>query len=151
MVILIPLILYATWKIYEFCYYKSKKFHLLKIRIQAYVTNCNDLNQHIEKLKQVHIGVDRLDYGRSTYYDNSRWNYRRPQLKNQKYAPNIHSCSRSVCDNARKQPFKYICKYFGITANESTLEMFEEVLNNFEAAEQGKKFYVKKELGSLKV
>lgn len=99
---------------------------------------CNELNAHIEDLKGTFLDFEQVDYGKSTYTDQSNWNYKRPALKNQKYAPNIHNCSRSVCDNARKQPFKYVCKYFNIKADESTLEKFENVLNNFEAAEQGK-------------
>ena len=57
---------------------------------------------------------------------------------NEKYAPNIYDCSKQVCNGARKQPFKYICKYFNITPDEATLAKFEEVLNNFSAAEEGK-------------
>lgn len=40
--------------------------------------------------------------------------------------------------NARKQPYKYICKYFNVKPTEESLEKFENLLNNFEAAEQGK-------------
>ena len=53
-------------------------------------------------------------------------------------APYIYECSRTVCDNARKEPFKYICKYFGIKADEETLGKFEAALNDFSAAEDGK-------------
>jgi hypothetical protein len=49
-----------------------------------------------------------------------------------------HNCSATVCKNASSQPFKYLCKYFDIKINEETLSTFEEVLNNFSAAEQGK-------------
>ena len=43
-----------------------------------------------------------------------------------------------MCNNAKKKPFEYICKYFGIRATEENLSAFENVLNNFEAAEDGK-------------
>lgn len=69
--------------------------------------------------------------------DTSKWHYERKHLKDQHYAPNIYNCSRTVCDNARKKPFEYICKYFGIKATEETLSKFENLLNNFEAAEEG--------------
>jgi rubrerythrin len=50
----------------------------------------------------------------------------------------VYNCSLSVCRNAQQQPFKYICKYFNIKTNEETLAIFENVLNDFSAAEQGK-------------
>lgn len=137
--LLIPfVVLFIIWKIYESTYYKSDAFLSIKSRIQSYINDCNELNKHIEELKDTHLGVNRLDLGKSDYHDESKWNVKRPELKNQKYAPNVYNCSRSVCDSARKEPFKYLCKYFNIRADEETLEKFETVLNNFEAAEDGK-------------
>lgn len=137
--LLIPFIaLFICWKIYESAYYKSDAFLSIKSRIQSYISDCNELNKHIEELKDTYLGVNRLDLGKSSYHDDSKWNVKRPELKNQKYAPNVYNCSRSVCDNARKEPFKYLCKYFNIRADEETLGRFEAVLNNFEAAEEGK-------------
>ena len=106
---IILFIIFVVWKIYETFYYKSNDFLTIKNHIQSYVNNCNDLNRHIEDLKDTYIGINQLDYGKATYQDNSQWNYKRPELKKQKYASNIYNCSRTVCDNARKQPFKYIC------------------------------------------
>ena len=130
--------LFAFWKICETIYFKSKKFLSIKDRIKTYIDDCNDLNEHIEKLKETNLMNNRLDYGTSSYHDNSKWNFKRRELEKQKYAPNIYNCSRQVCDGAKRQPFKYICKYFDITADESTLGNFETMLNNFDAAEEGK-------------
>lgn len=135
-IFLISLII--AWKIYEHFYYQNPEFLRLKKRISAYVQECNDLNRHIEFLKDTHLGTNQLDYGQATYLDKSQWNFKRPELNKQGYAENIYNCSRTVCDNARKQPFKYVCKYFNLPTTESTLEQAEEVLNNFEAAEEGK-------------
>lgn len=135
---IILIVSFLSWKIYESVYYNSDNFKKLKSRVETYVSTCNELNEHIEELKCTHIGVDHLDYGQAEYIDKSQWNFKRPQLNNQKYASNVYNCSRTICDNARKQPFKYICKYFNLKASEETLEQLEEVLNNFEAAEQGK-------------
>lgn len=135
---LIILSTYIGWKIYEETYYNSKKFRNVKNRIGNYIRNCNELNRHIEQLKHTYIGINQLDYGQATYCDGSKWKYKRPELVKQKHDVNIYNCSRTVCDSARKQPFKYVCKYFNIKENEETLEKFEEVLNNFEAVEQGK-------------
>ena len=136
--ITILIILFIVWKIYEIVYFKSQKFISLKNQIEKFVTNCNELNEHINSLKNTYVGVNQLDYGKASYSDKSKWNFKRPELNKQKYAPNIYNCSRTVCDNARKQPFKYICKYFDVKQTEESLEKFEEVLNNYEAAEQGK-------------
>ena len=125
--------------IYQLCYFKSTKFAEIKQRITAYTNDCNELNEHIEHLKDTTLISNKTDYGVASYHDSSKWNYQRKHLKDQKYAPNIHQCSRSVCDNARKKPFEYVCKYFGIKATEETLSKFETILNNFEAAEEGKK------------
>lgn len=132
-------IIFVAWKIYEFYYYKSSAFVEIKQRIDAYINDCNELNRHIENLKDTGLLVNRADYGKAAYQDSSKWNYKRKHLQEQKYAPNIHNCSRTVCDNARKKPFEYVCKYFGIKATEENLSDFENILNNFEAAEEGKK------------
>lgn len=132
-------IVFALWKVYELFYYKSSKFTEIKQRIDAYINDCNELNEHIEDLKRTDLISNKTDYGDASYRDSSKWNYKRKHLKDQKYAPNIHHCSRTVCSNAQKKPFEYICKYFGIKATEETLSNFESILNNFEAAEEGKK------------
>lgn len=132
-------IIFIAWKIYEFYYYKSHKFSEIKQRINTYINDCNELNRHIENLKHTTLISDKKDYGNASYQDSSAWNYKRKYLKNQKYTPNIHNCSRTVCNNAKNKPFEYICKYFGIKATEETLSGFENILNNFEAAEEGKK------------
>lgn len=130
---------FIIWKLYEFFYYKSSRFLDIKQRITSYINDCNELNRHIEDLKNTDLVYDKKDYGVASYQDTSKWKYQRKHLKSQKYAPNIHNCSRTVCNNARKKPFEYVCKYFGIKPNEESLSTFEEILNNFEAAEEGKK------------
>lgn len=123
--------------IYDRKYYKSEEFLALKERLQDNVQDCNNFNSHIAALNATRIGIDQLNYGEGKYYDNSTWNYKRTELKKQKKAENICQCSRTVCDNARKQPFKYICKYFGIDSTEKNLSQFENLLNNLQAASEG--------------
>lgn len=132
-------IVFALWKIYELSYFKSTKFTEIKERIATYINECNELNEHIENLKNTDLISNKSDYGDASYHDASKWNYKRKHLKEQKYVPNVHHCSRTVCNNAQNKPFEYICKYFGIKADEKTLSNFESILNNFEAAEEGKK------------
>lgn len=126
------------WIFYKFFYFRSQKFRAVKGRIQGYIRDCNDLNRHIEGLKNTAIVVNKPEYGRAEYRDTSTWSMKRPELNKRMNAPNVYSCSRVVCDNAKSDPFKYICKYFGVSADEETLSKFEEILNNFEAAEEGK-------------
>lgn len=126
------------WEIYQGIYYKGKEFLGVKGKIASYTSECNELNDYIEELKGSGLISNKTDYGEASYQDASQWKYQRKYLKSRKYAPNIYNCSRTVCDNASKKPFEYICKYFGIKANEETLSHFEQILNNFEAVEDGK-------------
>lgn len=124
--------------VYSTIYFKSAKFTSIKGSISEYINDCNELNAHIEELRASYVSIKKTDYGEASYSNVGKSNYRRSGIANAKYAPNIYDCSHQVCDSARKQPFKYICKYFNIKENEKSLEQFEEVLNNFSAAEEGK-------------
>lgn len=133
------LVIFIVWKVYESAYFRGDDFLSIKSRIQSYVDDCNALNKHIEDLKDTPLEVNRVDFGRSEYRDESKWNVKRPKLKDQKYAPNVYNCnSKGVCAGAKNKPFDYVCKYFGLKADEETLEKFETLLNNYEAAEEGK-------------
>ena len=123
--------------IYSKVYFKSVRFSQIKSSINEYIVDCNDLNAHIEDLRSSYVNVRKTDYGEAQFTNISKYNYKKNGL-NAKFAPNVYDCSRQVCSNAQKQPFKYICKYFNINADEEALNQFEEVLNNFSAAEEGK-------------
>lgn len=71
-------------------------------------------------------------------YDDSKHNFKRKEWNKNVKNNQIHNCSASVLKNANDQPFKYLCKYFDIKVNEESLSNFENVLNDFAAAEQGK-------------
>lgn len=139
-VLIFILFLPVLWIVIEYFYFQSESFLSVKQEIQDYVKECNELNMHIEKLKNTPLGSNQLDYGTSFFSDNSVHNYKRPKLKNMQYAPYIYNCSRIVCDNARKQPFKYICKYFNVRLTEESLSKWENVLNNYNSVEEGKIF-----------
>ncbi|EJU31959.1 HNH endonuclease domain protein [Slackia sp. CM382] len=141
-VVVIVLAVFAAFKIYEIVYYRGEKFQSIKARIAGHIQECNDMNAYIEGLKAVQLGTNQVRYGTSDYRDNSRWNYKRSKLKSIRSEPNVHSCSRSVCDNSRRDPIKYVCKYFGFKADEATLDTFEGMLNDFEAVEEGKRLLV---------
>lgn len=126
------------YDIYACIYYRSDDFKKIKDSIKNNTEKCNELNDHIEELKNAYVDIKHIDYGSADFSDNSRWNYKRPVMQKFQEAKNIYNCSRVVCSNARTQPFKYICKYFDIKPTEENLEKFESVLNDFSAAEQGK-------------
>ncbi len=136
--LLIALIFFIVWKTYEFVYFRGKNFIGTKKRIHSYISDCNELNAHIEDLRNTALVTNTYTEGIAEYKDASQWNMKRPALAKRRSEPNVHHCSRTVCDNASKAPFKYVCKYFGIKADEATLAQFETILNNFEAAEEGK-------------
>lgn len=123
--------------IYSITYFKGKKFNAIKDRIVTYINDCNELNHHIEELRSSYVDVKKTDYGEASFNNTSKYNYKKKGL-DRKFAPNIYDCSRQVCSSASEQPFKYICKYFNIDADEESLAQFEDILNNFSAAEEGK-------------
>lgn len=134
----IILILFIVWKIYEYTYYKGENFNKLKKDLNNYIVSCNELNEHIEELKETYSEVRKINYGTAQLNDASRYNFKRKEQLKAKKSEYIYECSATVCKNAEIQPFKYLCKYFNIKSNEESLESFENVLNNFSAAEEGK-------------
>nr|WP_300210251.1 hypothetical protein [uncultured Anaerostipes sp.] len=72
--ILFAVILFVGWKIYESYYYKSSAFIEIKQRVDTYINDCNELNEHIEELKNTELLSNRTDYGDASYHDSSKWN-----------------------------------------------------------------------------
>lgn len=130
--------IFLIYQIYSAIYFKSKKFNNIKDSIKEYIKNCNELNHHIQELKNSHSSIKSYDYGESFMYDDSKHNFKRKEWNKNVKNNQIHNCSASVLKNANDQPFKYLCKYFDIKVNEESLSNFENVLNDFAAAEQGK-------------
>lgn len=120
-------------------YYQSDAFWNIKNEIKDHVQKCNELNEHIEELKMSFVQSDKNSLGTAEYIDNSNYNFKRKEWeKLQNDDKYVHQCSASVCKNAQAQPFKYLGKYFGMKANNDTLNRIEEVFNNFSAVEEGK-------------
>ena len=141
--IIIPFAIWLTYKTIVAHFFTTTEFLKIRKKITKNTKDCNDLNEHIEVLKHTYLNYKKVDYGTAEYADNSRWNFRRPQLVNDIYKADVYRCSLSVCRNASQQPFKYVMKYFNIAPNEETLERFEDTLNNYVAAEQGKELLKK--------
>lgn len=129
---------FIIYQLYLDYYFKSNGFLNIKESIKEFAKNCNELNHHIQELKCSYINIKSYDYGKSNIYDASNYNFKRKEWKNDFNNNKTHNCSASVLKNANNHPIKYLCKYFDIKTTEETLEKFENVLNNFAAAEQGK-------------
>ena len=119
-------------------YFKSEKFIAIKDRVMQHIDECNELNEHIEHLKLSYTYAESLDYGEGQLSDTSSYNMKRRQWATELKNRWTHQCSAAIVKNANNQPYKYLCKYFNISPDETTLEQFEEVLNDFSAVEQGK-------------
>lgn len=141
-------LIFLTYQVYAFVYFGGERFQKVKNSISQHTKSCNELNEHIENLKSTYSYVRSVDYGESNLQDGSRYNMKRKRWQDAAKSGWIHNCSASVCKNADNQPFKYLCKYFDIKPNEETLTKFEEVMNNFSAAEQGK-FLLKNERDTI--
>lgn len=142
--IIIGLILvYVTYQLFLIIFFSSTKFKNIKHTIISYINDCNDLNHHIETLKDSNIIELPNTTGISNLVDNSTYNFKRQNWNSKKHTF-VYNCSLAICKKSSDHPFKYLCKYFNIIPSEETLSKFESILNNFEAVEQGKQFLINK-------
>ena len=132
-------VIILAYVIYRERYFKGRDFLKLRNKVQYHVNDCNDLNEYIETLKQSHIKLPATS-GVSTLQDNSNYKFKRPNWTEiQKANRFVHQCSSSVVKNASNQPFKYLCKYFNISVDETSLTTFENMLNDFGSVHEGKR------------
>ena len=111
-------IIWLTILIYLFLselYFRSRRFKAIKRKIDTYTKECNELNDHIEAMKNVDLGFV------STY--NGKLKCSNPNINSEylKYNRTTYKCSSDTLDRAQKNPFKYIHKYFNVEFNEKTL------------------------------
>ena len=138
--------LYLIINIFVEIYYKSKKFLSLKKIISKHAEECNELNEHIEDLKNSYNELyPSKTHGTASYSNTSNFKYKKRFFNKIQSSSQTVDCSLNVCRNAKREPFKYLCKYFGIKEDEETLLYFEKILNDFSAAEQGKQLLKKEE------
>lgn len=130
--------IFISYQIYLFAYFGGKKFLSIKKRVEKFTSDCNALNEHIEELKSSYLGISSTDYGAAHLSDDSSYKMKRRKWSEETINHRTHNCSSTVVKNASNQPFKYLCKYFNIDQTEESLSEFEDVLNDFSAAEQGK-------------
>lgn len=130
----LPLVIYLL----ETSYFLSGRFKKAKQSVEKHIADCNELNQYVESIKNTALVSNKSDCGSATYIDCSKRNMSRPELKKKVDSPNVHNCSRDICQRASQNPFVYICKYFEIPICEETLEKHEQLLNTYEAIKDGR-------------
>lgn len=139
---------FLIYKLYCNWYYESDKFKKIKDLISDNTKKCNDLDDHIQGLKEISQNFRITEYGKGKLIDNSVYNLKRKEWGCEIKNNQTYNCSLAICKNANNQPFKYLCKYFNVKPTEETLAFMESMLNNFAAAEQGKAL-LKKERDSI--
>lgn len=153
-VVLLAFVGYKAWAYYWDViwpdkYFASEEFFTQRQKIEDYVDECNELNEHIAELKSLQDSIQTSNRGAGTLRDTSAYNFQRRSWSEKIKGRNVHDCSRSVVNNAQNNPFKYLCKYFGIKPDESSLADFESMLNDFSAAEEGAQLLAEKRRGLI--
>lgn len=136
----------GCWLLYQgylYLYFNSSSFLSLKEALGSHVDDCNALNGHLSDLKSTYAAAHAQNFGNASLEDTSVFNFKRTEWAKTVNAHWVYNCSATVAKNAHNQPFKYLCKYFNIPTNEETLNLLEQTLNNFAAAEQGKHLLLK--------
>ena len=122
-------------------YFKSEEFLELKEKISKNTNDINELNHHIDELKNTNLVKDRVSEG-SSELTSGGYNYKHSGWAEISDKNDVYMCSRQVAEKSKEHPFRYICKYFNMKPNEENLAIVEEVFNNYSAVEQGKKSLV---------
>ena len=136
-ILLFWIIIKISIKVYISSYFNGDKFKSFKQDINDYITECNELNNHIEKLRESYLHYKKTNYGYAKIEDKSIYNYNRNNFDTTD-SGYIYYCSLTISRNAENRPFPYLCKYFNIPINEESLEKFEYTFNQFASAEEGK-------------
>ncbi|MEJ6467235.1 HNH endonuclease signature motif containing protein [Fusobacterium ulcerans] len=85
--------IYIIYQIYIALFLASKKFKKIKQSIEKNTNECNDLNEHIEKLKKTNLEFQSFDYGVGILKDNSNYNFKRSQWEKIKKRDN-YTCKK---------------------------------------------------------
>ncbi len=113
-------------------YFASDEFLAHKSKITAFVSEHNEVGQYASEIRargsfQIGASPTGSQAHLASFQNTSRYNYRRDRNVANYAAPNVHNCSLQVVRNASADPLKYVMKYFGIKADETTLADVEAV------------------------
>lgn len=123
-------------------YYASNEFRQLVDSNRYFIDKCNEFNNYVTDLKYAVLPSNKKtgNYTSENRLNTGMSNYNRGNLDVSNTESNtVHKCSLAVLGNARKQPFKYICKYFSISENEESLAEYEALLGKLLSIRDGMK------------
>lgn len=137
-IILILLIMFFVFKLYENNYFNSDKFKRKKDEIFQYIKDCADLGNYIDEIKNRYQDVFSLNkFGFAETNEDSRYNYKRVNLTKDRLNNHTYNCSLNIVKKAEESPFIYVCKYFNIDKDEETFENIQQMLNDFISINEG--------------
>jgi hypothetical protein len=113
-------------------YFASEEFLAHKTEIASVVAEHNEIAQYTSEIRargSFHMGASSAGTQAhlANFQNTSFWNLRRDRNVADYAARNVHNCSLQVVRNASADPLKYVMKYFGIKADEGTLEDAERL------------------------
>lgn len=113
-------------------YFASEEFLAHKARIASVVAEHNDIARYVSEIRsRGSFSVGASSTGAqshlATFQNTSHWNYRRDRNIANYQATNVHNCSLQVVRNASVDPLKYVMKYFGVKADEGSLNDVENL------------------------
>lgn len=113
-------------------YFRSEEFLRHKAEIESLVQEHNDITEYANELRSTgKFQLGQTDVGKHSelaeFENTSKHNYQRDRNTTDYSASNVYNCSLQVVRNAKKNPLKYVMKYFGISATEDRLEEVEEL------------------------
>ncbi|WP_082628258.1 HNH endonuclease [Actinobaculum massiliense] len=123
-------------------YFASEEFKAHKAAIADLVKEHNDIAEYAAELRNTHeftLGASSTGKyaGLAEFRNTSSHNYRRDRNKANYDADNVYNCSLQVVRNAKRDPLKYLMKYFDIEATQERLAAVErlgETISRLEGA-----------------
>lgn len=121
-------------------YFRSEQFQSLKAAIAAVVAEHNDVVNYVAEIRSkgsFELGSSSAgQHAHLAAFENtSTWGNRRDRNVAE-YAPHVHNASLQVVRNASQEPIKYLMKYFGIRADQSTLADVQRVADDIARLEE---------------
>lgn len=121
-------------------YFGSEQFQKLKVEITSVVAEHNEVVNYVTEIRsQGSFELGESSTGQhahlATFENTSAWNNRRDRNVAE-YAPHVHNASLQVVRNASQEPIKYLMKYFGIKADQTTLADVQRVANDIARLEE---------------
>lgn len=143
-VVPVLLLLTAPWwtrPIRKHRYFKGEEFLERKQAIASLVAEHNEVAQYVAEIRERgSFDLEAASTGRyahlATSSNTSTYNYKRDRNVAHFSEPNVHNCSLQVVQKAQMEPLKYLMKYFGISADEESLEQVEAMNASIASLEQ---------------